>query len=219
MKKIISTVLMIALVLSMSMLFVACNDDSGNEGGNGGNEGTNEKTKYTVTVKDSDGVAIKGVKLDFVTSKGNVTSTTDSDGKATYTTAETIQVTIKEIPSGYEYSKLNVKQSFDANGNLNVTISKLAPFVIRVEDQNGNAIAGVKVQICDSESSCRLPRTTDAEGTATYPYEDGEFHAMISDLPEGYTEENYDGFDEVQNKPYYNFDGNTVVIVITSSAN
>lgn len=219
MKKIISTVLMIALVLSMSMLFVACNNDSGNEGGNGGNEGANEKIKYTVTVKDSDGAVIKGVKLDFVTSKGNVTTTTDSDGKATYTTAETIQVTIKEIPSGYEYSKLNVKQSFDANGNLNVTISKLAPFVIRVEDQNGNAIAGVKVQICDSESSCRLPRTTDAEGTATYPYEDGEFHAMISDLPEGYTEENYDGFDEVQNKPYYNFDGNTVVIVITSSAN
>ncbi len=206
MKKIISALLMVSLMLSMSMLFVSCKDKGDGGNGDGGNGGDG-KVNYTVTVVDSDGTAVKGVKVTFITSKMEMPWTTDADGKATYKTADTVKVKVTSVPAGYTYAKLNQEQSFGSDGTLTVTLEKLPPFRIRVVDQDGNAIAGVQVQMCDEGGSCRIPRTTDADGYVSYPYEEGNFHAQLTELPDGYTVDD--------TGKYYDFEDNLATIVLT----
>lgn len=167
---------------------------NGNEGENGGENGSvDEKITYTVTVKNEDGQPVKGAKVTFQTSGGTeMPWTTDANGVATYKSADTVKVKVTAIPSGYTYSKLEAVQTFDANGNLEVVLSKLdlPDWTIKVVDQDGNAIAGVQVQMC--ADVCLRPQTTDSEGCAVYVDYEGDYHAQLSyekieDLPEGYT--------------------------------
>ena len=65
-------------------------------------------------------------------------------------------------------------------------------YTIKVVDEGGNPVAGVRVQICDVTGSCRLPKTTNEEGIAVYEDEvEDTYKAQISGgeagLPEGYT--------------------------------
>lgn len=67
-----------------------------------------------------------------------------------------------------------------------------ADYTIKVVDEGGNPVAGVKVQICDETGSCRLPKTTNEEGIAVYEDQvEASYKAQISGgeagLPEGYT--------------------------------
>ena len=204
--------LIVAIVLLVTLF--PGNNDQGGEGNNGGGN-TDEKVKYVVTVVDQDGNAVKGASVTF-TPKGAtaIPLTTDSNGKASYKSDKEITATVTEIPAGYKYDKLNVAQNFDKDGNLNITITKPAPFVILVVDQNGNAVSGVKVQMCDTTGSCRMPVTTNAEGKGTYNYEEGEFKAQLSNglkaLPEGYTSNNPDEY-------VYFVDGVATIVVIKTA--
>lgn len=212
MKKIISALLMVSLMLSMSMLFVSCKDKGDGGNGDGGNGGDG-KVNYTVTVVDSDGTAVKGVKVTFITSKMEMPWTTDADGKASYKTADTVKVKVTSVPAGYTYAKLNQEQSFGSDGTLTVTLEKidLPDWTIRVVDQDGNPIEGVDVQICSNV--CLRPQPTDADGYVVYENFEGDFHAMISAIPDGYTEGDGDGYDETQQKPFYNFDSDNLAII------
>lgn len=209
-KKIISLVLALTMMASISLCFVSCdNDKDENE-----NQGNNppEKTTYTVTVVDGEGNPVPGVNLTF-TPKGStaIPFPTDSEGKASYKTDKELTVTVTEIPTGYSYDKLNVAQSFGADGTLTVTLTALAPFVIKVVDQDGNLISGVKVQMCDSAGSCRMPRTTGEDGTVSYPYEEGDFHAQLTaGAPDGYTVD-----DPAE---YYDFVDGVATITLTKIA-
>ncbi len=192
----------IVLVIALS----GSGDNGGSTGGNGDNGGDG-KVNYTVTVVDEDGAAIKGVKLTFITSKMEMPGTTDADGKAAYKTADPVKVKVTSIPTGYTYAKLGAEQSFGSDGTLTVTLEKLPDFVIRVVDEDGNAIAGVAVQMCDEAGSCRMPRSTDENGCASYPYEEGSFHAQLTELPDGYTVDDAG--------KYYDFEDNIATIVLT----
>ena len=206
-------VLLIAAIILLVTLFPANDNPGGGENNGGGN--TDTKITYTVTVVDQDGNAIKGAKVEF-TPKGAtaIPFTTDSDGKASYKTDKEVTATITSVPAGYEYSNLNQVQKFDKEGKLNITVNKLAPLVILVVDQDGNAVSGVKVQMCDTSGSCRMPVTTNAEGKGTYNYEAGEFHAQLSNglsaLPEGYTVDEPD--------KYYDFVDGVATITVTKIA-
>lgn len=57
-------------------------------------------------------------------------------------------------------------------------------YTIHVEDENGNALSGVMVQIC--KDAC-LPGMTDAEGNATFTVDEDDYKASFLMLPAGYT--------------------------------
>ena len=58
-------------------------------------------------------------------------------------------------------------------------------YKVTVTDKDGNPIAGVQVQMCDSKG-CRLPKATAADGTVTFDYETSDFHVLIAAEVEGY---------------------------------
>ena len=167
----------------------------------------NAKTTYTVSVVDTEGNPIAGVEVTFCPKGGTeMPWPTDAEGKATMKTSKEMTVKINEVPIGYKYNKLGQTLDFDTNGNLTVTLTVLTPFVINVIDQNGNAISGVKVQMCGADGSCRMPINTDVDGIATYPYEYGYFYAQLTTLPDGYSVEDIDA--------YYDFVDGVATIVL-----
>lgn len=205
MKKIIS----IMLVLAMMLCLFACNNDKKQPEENDP-PAKDEKTTYTVTVLDEEGNPVPGAKVTFCPEGGTeMPWPTDIEGKAEYKSAKEMTAKLTELLAGYEYDKMNVAQSFDENGNLTITVKKLAPFVIKVVDQDGNALAGVKVQMCDAGGSCRIPVTTGADGTASYPFENGDFHAQLTTLPEGYSVDDIGA--------YYDFVDGVATITLTKN--
>ena len=202
MKKILALFLTLVMMLSI----VSCNDDKNQDDP----PKKDEKTTYTVTVLDDEGNPVAGAKVTFCPEGGTeMPWPTDIDGKAEYKSAKKMTAKLTELLPGYEYDKMNVAQSFDNDGNLTITVKKLAPYVIKVVDQEGNAIAGVQVQMCDEAGSCRLPRTTGADGTVSYPFENGTFKAQLTTLPDGYTVDDASAY-------YYFVDG---VATITLTKN
>ncbi len=214
MKKIICLVLTLAMLASLSVGLFSCTpDDGGNEGGNNDNN-TDSKINYTVTVTNTDGTPIKGAVVTF-SPKGAmaVPFPTDAEGKASFKTDKELTVAVTSVPAGYEYDKLGQAQSFDKNGKLSVVISKIqvdSYLVIKVVDTEGNPLSDVKVQMCDEAGSCRRPIFTGSDGTASYAFEEGSFHAQLTELPEGYT------VDDVTK--YYDFVDGVATITLTKLA-
>ncbi len=81
-------------------------------------------------------------------------------------------------------------------------------YTVKVVDEAGNPVAGVKVQICDASNSCRAPKTTNEQGIAVYENQtEGEYKAQLNKLPEEY--ESLKAFDE-----YYPFGDATEVTIV-----
>lgn len=57
-------------------------------------------------------------------------------------------------------------------------------YTIHVQDEAGNALSGVMVQIC--KDAC-LPGMTDAEGNAVFTVDEDEYKVSFLALPAGYT--------------------------------
>ncbi len=199
----------VMLILAIILMFVLV------PGGDApaGDSGADVNTDYTVTVLDNNGNPIQGVKLSFITPAGiPFPGTTDAQGKATYASEEDgVTVKVVSVPKGYEYDKLDAVQSFGSNRTLSVTLTAPDPIVINVVDNEGNPVAGVLVQMCDTTGLCKIPTVTDEEGKAYYAYEEGNFRAQLSGgAPDGYTVE-----DETA---YYDIVNGTVTITLTKIA-
>lgn len=209
-KKIISLVLALAVFASLSLCLFSCggNNGGGNEGG--GNEGGGT-SGYTVTIVDQNGAPVAGAKVTLTTADGiPFFLNTDVNGKATLAGSYNgLTATLTSLPTGCESNKLNVAQSFDASGNLTITVNQRY-YVIKVVDQEGNPIADVLVQMCDTAGVCKLPTTTDEEGKAYYPYQDGEFRAQLTEgAPDGYSVDDPGA--------YYDIVDGEVTIVVTKN--
>ena len=65
-------------------------------------------------------------------------------------------------------------------------------YTVTVLDSEGNAAAGVMVQLCKDEV-CLTPKKTDANGKITFTLDAGEqigdYHFTLTNLPEGHTAE------------------------------
>lgn len=216
MKKIISAIVAIMMVLSLSLCMFACNNGTDEGGENGGDQTPTKKT-YTVTVVDEEGNAVKGAYVAFAAEGGTpIPFETDADGKATRTSDKSITITLVSIPGGYESDKVGSVLTPDADGNVTVTVKKAAvedPYVILVIDNNGAPVAGVTVQMCSLAGSCRVPVVTGEDGKAEYAFEEGEFKVQltggIAGVPEGYTIENPDD--------NFYFDGKLCTITLTKT--
>ena len=209
MKKILSLILVLVMMLSI----VACGGKDKTPDTNDGEQQSTTDTKvtYVVTVVDTDGKAVEGAVVSFTTKGGSpIPFPTDSEGKASYKTAKELTAAVTAVPSGYEYAKINQKIDFDKDGKATITLTKKAeeaPYVIKVVDQNGNAVEGVIVQMCDDAGLCLIPTATNEEGIATYKYQEGNFHVLINTLVDGYTVDDM--------SVYYYFTGREVTITIT----
>ena len=209
MKKILSLILVLVMMLSI----VACGGKDKTPDTNDGEQQSTTDTKvtYVVTVVDTDGKAVEGAVVSFTTKGGSpIPFPTDSEGKASYRTAKELTAAVTAVPSGYEYAKLNQKIDIDKDGKATITLTKKAeeaPYVIKVVDQSGNAVEGVKVQMCDDAGLCLIPTATNEEGIANYKYQEGNFHVLINTLVDGYTVDDM--------SVYYYFTGREVTITIT----
>ena len=63
----------------------------------------------------------------------------------------------------------------------------MVQYKVTVQDEGGNPVVGVMVQVCTDES-CLAPVKTDDAGVATFaPAAEGEYHAnFLTGIPEGY---------------------------------
>ena len=209
-----------ALVVIVPIVLVLVLGGNGNDGGNnggdnGGSNGGAAEISYSVTVKDNDGAPVSGVKVAFILKNGTaLNATTDANGKATPVTNKNIaSVKITYVPEEYEaYSKLNVSQNFAEDGSLSVTLTKLPPYIVKIVDQNDDAVVGASVMICVSgnEGMCVPMPTTDANGESSIIVQPNTYMAKIATLPEGYT------VDDISK--YYEMDGYTVTIIVTKTA-
>ena len=203
MKKILSLILVFAMMLCL----VACKDKDNTDKGN--NPPADEKTTYVVTVVDSEGNPIPGVSVTFCPKGGTEFPwNTDADGKATQKSSKEMTARIDKVPTGYEFDKLGQTLEFDSEGKLTVTLTARAPFVVKVVDQDGNPVAGVVVQVCN-DSTCVPMGSTDANGEAKRPSMNGSYAAKITELPDGYSVEDIDA--------YYDLVDGKVTITVTKN--
>ncbi len=75
-------------------------------------------------------------------------------------------------------------------------------YTVIVTDEDGNPIAGAKVQVC-TEKGCLAPVTTNEEGVAEFRLEESdEYKAILFENPAGY---------EAVETDYVHFDGETEI--------
>ena len=223
MKKALRVIFILALTLALSLVLASCGGDKGdtnnNENNNpGGNQNTETSVTYTVTVVDQNNNAVKGVTVEFTADGKTVPYTTKNAGTATFTSKSTVSAKVSALPSGYTYANLDKALTFDKNGNVTVTVtapeSATATYTVKVVDQNGNPIAGVKVQSCDDVGNCQPPRVTDANGEAPFAPNDG-YHAQLTIGSTETVESLYPGYTVNDPSAKYDFVDGVATITLT----
>ena len=146
------------------------------------------KVDYVVTVKDEDGNAVGGatvvIYLNGLSERGE--NVTDAEGKVTFRLKEgNYSAAVVDAPAEYTFDEEMVALT---NNAATITVEKLPAYTIYVKDINGQAIAGVSVQLC-TDSDCRSPKTTDAEGKVVYYDVEATYKAKVIDAA-GYVLDN-----------------------------
>ena len=146
------------------------------------------KVDYVVTVKDEDGNAVGGatvvIYLNGLSERGE--NVTDAEGKVTFRLKEgNYSAAVVDAPAEYTFDEEMVALT---NNAATITVEKLPAYTIYVKDTNGQAIAGVSVQLC-TDTDCRSPKTTDAEGKVVYYDVEATYKAKVLDAA-GYVLDN-----------------------------
>lgn len=82
-------------------------------------------------------------------------------------------------------------------------------YTVKVQDENGNAIAAVdKVQVCDESNMCSIIFLTD--GVGSMRLNEAVYHATLMSLPEGY--------EYVGEETEFSFDGENVCVITLKAA-
>jgi len=227
-KRIISLILVFAFALSAAMLLASC--------GGGDTECTEHKDEdannicdkcgetleivptgeeYTVTVKGADGEKVAGVKLKISTrGKESEELTTDANGIASARLEKVayVRATVTEVPTGYLKPTAYVEFADNATA-LTVTLEKdnRVAHTVTLVDNEGNAISGVLVQIC--QTLCQTPVLTDEEGKAviTFAPEAGYLKVKVTDMSQI---PGYEMTGKVDAEGYLHFDEGTTEMQI-----
>ena len=167
MKRILSFVLVLVMCLS---LLAACGEPAETTAVPAGGSVEDAKDYLAAMYKDTDGTVARRdfavvavVMIDGVSYP--VTWTTDAPDYVTIGAAQNNMVTIDIVEEPAE------QVTFKLTGT--------------VTDKDGNPIAGVQIQMCDSKG-CRMPKGTGADGTVTFDYDTSDFHVLIAAEVEGY---------------------------------
>ena len=75
-----------------------------------------------------------------------------------------------------------------AKAETTTAVSNKVTYKVKVVDENGNAVEGAYVQLCEAteDGRCFMPVVSDANGEATMELEEGAYKAKIS-MADGYT--------------------------------
>ena len=226
MKKILLILLTITMLLSTCLLAVSCggNENGGSENGgeNGGDNGGGETTPptgtdYTVTVVDINGTPVSGISVKFTYGNNGVTDVfkTGADGKAT-AKIDTLSDVIVEFVDLVGYgSPRKSERNFD--GVTEKTVTLLPIVTVKAVDENGNAIAGVTLQIC--HSICMLPQVTDENGEISLALNpEAAIKVAVNEVPSGY--EIPEAIGEIEGVPYHKYfdEGSFEATVVIPSA-
>lgn len=195
-KKILSVVLMISMMVS-ALALSSCGKDKDDNKNDGANNNTNNNNNvYTVTVVDGDNNPVAGVSV-MVSAKNYETLTTNSEGKITFESPNGGgDVMIMSTPAGYDAESKSV--SFESGKKeLTLTVTKQVSgkvtYTVTVKDQEGNPVSGVGVQMCPG-GACMGDVPTNANGEATNEILPGSVvKIMLTTLPDGYTAPAADG--------------------------
>lgn len=191
MKKIISILALLAMLVSSFALMTACGgDNSGNEpcttcvdsdadgkcdvcGGTV--EAPAQKETYKVIVKDTDGVKVVGAKVKLTTHGGaeSAVAITDENGAVSLEIAAVayVKAVVVEVPDGYvKPTKDTLFDEGATEATVTVEIDTRVSYKVNIVDEAGNGIAGIMVGICD-DLGCKTPVSTGADGVATFKIE------------------------------------------------
>ena len=175
MKKIVSLLLVVSVLLLTVLGTVSCkpntpNDNGGNtpvdpNGDNNNNNNNNNQNEkgidYSVTLKDIFGNPIEGISLKF-TYGSNETEAVVSDANGVATKKiDTYDDVIVEFIDLKGYGNL-AKSKRNLNGETEMTLVLPTVATLTVVDPDGNPIEGVSVQIC--HNVCIPPQPTDENG-------------------------------------------------------
>lgn len=234
MKKIISLLLTLVMLIGVAVSVASCGGDSGNGGENGGQTGgsggegdqtggnggvTETGVDYTVTVTDTDGNALSGISLKFTYGKNETeVKTTDANGKVTAKIDTLSDVVVEFVDLvGFDKPKKSARTFDDDVTELTVALTRLQSYTVKVVDENGAAVSGVSVQIC--HSVCLLPMDTDENGTVVrYFNTETKVKVSIASVPDGYAiPDSIEEFDGLPVHAYFT-DGETEVTVVIPTA-
>lgn len=213
----------VAVIVAIILLIVLLPGNNGNDQGDAGNDNggstgsVDTKTTYTVTVIDQHGDGVEGAMVYFYPEGGiDFPKPTSANGKVDYKTDKNIEISLLDLPEGYDYDNLGTKQSFGEDAEITITVTKLevetVEYVIKVVDNLGNSIAGVKVQMCNKDSGlCLKGGQTDENGEFVYNTEEANYGAQLSngEVPEGYSVD--------EPLAYYSFTDGVATIVLTKN--
>ena len=137
------------------------------------------KVDYVVTVTDEEGNPVEGatvvIYLNGLVERGE--ETTGADGKATFRLKEdSYSAAVVDAPVEYTYdeeAKVNL-----VNNAATIRVEQLPTYTIYVKDANGQAVVGASVQLC-TDTDCRSPKTTDAEGKVVYYDVEATYKAKV----------------------------------------
>lgn len=186
-KRIIAFVLVVCMLSSMLAL-TSCNKDKNND--NNDNDNNNSQNTYTVTVVDGDKNPVAGVGIMISTTFD--TLMTDKNGKISFESeGANPTVMLMSVPEGYDDPK-SAETPFPAGSKeLTLTVKKTViidtrvDYTVTVKDQDGNPVAGVKVQLCASTCSDAVSGN---DGKATLKLEPGvKYEVHVLEAPQGYS--------------------------------
>ncbi|MBQ8583111.1 MAG: hypothetical protein IJ488_00675 [Clostridia bacterium] len=228
-KKILSLILALMMLFTSAFALASCSDDGDNSGdgtsgsgsGDGGSAGGSADFTYTVYVK-SGNKGIAGADVLFTNladSTDKKLVSTDSNGRAKITTeVETeFSATVTRLPVDYRGDDPFIPETktlVDGTATFTYTAVDLPDWTVTVLDPDGNAIAGVVIQMC-SGSNCFMPKTTGEDGKVVFAdFVTAEYHVQINSMPSGYSYPEGKDADD-----YYYFDGETSITITLSRAN
>ncbi len=115
---------------------------------------------------------------------------------ATETNAESAAESVaeSETVAETEAETSRVTEATPESETLGETEPAKITYTVTVKDQNGDAVEGARVQMCQDEL-CMVPVKTNADGVATFSLEEATYHAKLAALPEGYTGDTEAEFD------------------------
>ena len=136
-------------------------------------------------------VCVLACTLSFVVACDTVADGDETSAETTTEAATTAGTTEpetseEETTRGKLPHEIIEDQQTTAAGNDKVT------YTVTVVDQNGDAVVGALVQMCTilengETGQCMLPMPTDANGVRTLSWEETDFYATITKVPDGYT--------------------------------
>ena len=143
-----------------------------------------ETVPYTVVVKDSEGNPIPNVGIAVQVGDEEKSFSTDETGVASIQLEPGTYQGSFTLPEGYEPVQSNTFEFTADRTSHEIVLTKIVivieDYTVRVTDEKGNAVAGVKIKIGSTIV------TTGENGCAVFTMEKDSYTAAVWELPESY---------------------------------